>query len=389
MDKRWINLLNRFDPLYENGAKEFLHFASLDRPNASSILCPCRKCSNMKFIKKDLIVEHIVVDGFLTSYTSWIYHGEQSSSSVSMTQLDKDDEMQDMLHEAFGIPPTSSFADMDNSGEGFGGSSQHNRGFDKKTEEFFNLLKEVERELYPSSKYYLLSFLVRLLHLKCLNGWSNSSFSMLLELLKDALPEGETLPKSFYDAKKIIKDLGLEYKKIHACPNNCMIYWDETKDRMDCQVCKAPRYKNFKGGLVNCSSDTSKVPAKVFRYFRLIPRLQRLFMSAKTSTQMRWHAEGRTKDGVMRHPADNIVWRKFDEENTEFAQDPRNVRLGLDSDGFSPFKSMSTSHSTWPVILIPYNLPPWLCMKQPYMILSIIIDGPRAPENDIDIYLRP
>ncbi|XP_059311029.1 uncharacterized protein LOC132062483 isoform X2 [Lycium ferocissimum] len=79
MDKSWINILNRLDPLYENGAKEFLHFASLDRPNSSEILCPCRKCRNRKFVPKDLIVEHIVVDGFLTSYTSWIFHGEKSS----------------------------------------------------------------------------------------------------------------------------------------------------------------------------------------------------------------------------------------------------------------------------------------------------------------------
>ncbi|XP_049406222.1 uncharacterized protein LOC125869841 [Solanum stenotomum] len=91
----------------------------------------------------------------------------------------------------------------------------------------------------------------------------------------------------------------------------------------------------------------------------------------------------------MRHPADSIAWRKFDEAHTYFARDPRNVRLGLALDGFSPFKSMSISHSTWPVIMIPYNLPPWLCMKQPYMILSTIIDGPRAPGNDIDVYLQP
>ncbi|WMV58364.1 hypothetical protein MTR67_051749 [Solanum verrucosum] len=352
MDKSWINILNRLDPLYENGAKKFLHFASLDRPDASAILCPCRKCRNMKFVRKDLIVEHIVVDGFLTSYTSWIYHGEELFSSKLVNQLDKGDEMQDMLHETFGIPPTSNFVDKDTSAEGFDGSNQHNMGFDKKTEEFFSLLKEVE------------------------------------QLLKDVLPEGEALPKSFYDSKKIIKDLGLEYKKIHACPNDCMIYWNETKDRTSYKFCKAPRYKQFKGA-VNSSSETSKIPSKVFRYFPLIPRLQRLFMSAKTSTQMRWHAEGRTRDGVIRHPADSIAWRKFDEAHTDFARDSRNVRLGLASDVFSPFKSMSIPHSTWTVILIPYNLPPWLCMKQPYMILSTIIDGPCAPGNDIDVYLQP
>ncbi|WMV08116.1 hypothetical protein MTR67_001501 [Solanum verrucosum] len=133
---------------------------------------------------------------FNSMETSWIYHGEELFSSKLVNQLDKGDdhEMQDMLHEAFGIPPTS-FVDMDTSAEGFDRSNQDNMGFDKKTEEFFRLLKEAERKLYPGSKYSLLSFLVRLLHLKCLNGWSNKSFSMLLELLKDVLPEGETLPE--------------------------------------------------------------------------------------------------------------------------------------------------------------------------------------------------
>jgi hypothetical protein len=50
---------------------------------------------------------------------------------------------------------------------------------------------------------------------------------------------------------------------------------------------------------------------------------------------------------------------------------------------------MSTSHSTWPVILVLYNLPPWMCMKQLYFILSMIIPGPNSPEMNIDVYLQP
>ena len=41
-------------------------------------------------------------------------------------------------------------------------------------------------------------------------------------------------------------------------------------------------------------------------------------MSAKTSTQMRWHVEGRTREGVMQHLANSIAWRKFDEGHKEF-----------------------------------------------------------------------
>ncbi|KAL6189043.1 hypothetical protein ACLB2K_040433 [Fragaria x ananassa] len=67
----------------------------------------------------------------------------------------------------------------------------------------------------------------------------------------------------------------------------------------------------------------------------------------------------------------------------------RNVRLGLVSDGFNPFGQMTLTHSTWPVMIAIYNLPPWLCMKKPYMLLSLIIPGPKAPGNDIDVYLAP
>ena len=78
----------------------------------------------------------------------------------------------------------------------------------------------------------------------------------------------------------------------------------------------------------------------------------------------------------------------FDSKHLEFSSDPRNVRLGLVADGFNPFGIMSTSHSTWPVMLVPYNLPPWLCMKRSSMILSLVIRGPTSPGIAIDVYLE-
>ncbi|KAH7842869.1 hypothetical protein Vadar_009953 [Vaccinium darrowii] len=65
------------------------------------------------------------------------------------------------------------------------------------------------------------------------------------------------------------------------------------------------------------------------------------------------------------------------------------VRLGLATDGFNPFGNMSTSYSMWPVILMPYNLPPWMCMKEPFFMMSLLIPGPNQPGTNIDVYLRP
>ncbi|XP_019259987.1 PREDICTED: uncharacterized protein LOC109238017 [Nicotiana attenuata] len=38
---------------------------------------------------------------------------------------------------------------------------------------------------------------------------------------------------------------------------------------------------------------------------------------------------------------------------------------------------------------MPYNLPPWMCMKQEFFILSFLIPGPKAPSNNIDVFLQP
>ena len=72
-----------------------------------------------------------------------------------------------------------------------------------------------------------------------------------------------------------------------------------------------------------------------------------------------------------------------------FALEPRNVRLGLATDGFNSFRKMNNNYSIWLVILIPYNLPSWLVMKKLYFMLSLLIPDPHQLGNEIDIYLKP
>ncbi|BBH09180.1 hypothetical protein Prudu_021604 [Prunus dulcis] len=104
-------------------------------------------------------------------------------------------------------------------------------------------------------------------------------------------------------------------------------------------------------------------------------------------TDMRWHKEKRVDDDVMRHPADGEAWKEFDRTFPEFAADPRNVRLGLATDGFNPYGVLNQHHSTWPIFVFPYNLPPWKCMKKEYMMMTVLIT--EDPGRSIDVYLRP
>ncbi|XP_068466379.1 uncharacterized protein [Phaseolus vulgaris] len=129
--------------------------------------------------------------------------------------------------------------------------------------------------------------------------------------------------------------------------------------------------------------------SKVVWYLPIIPRLKRLFANADDAKNLRWHADNRKCDGLLRHPADSLQWKNIDKEFPEFGKESRNLRLGLATDGMNPFGNLSSNHSSWPVLLVIYNLPPALCMKRKYMMLSMMISGPKQPGNDIDVYLNP
>lgn len=89
---------------------------------------------------------------------------------------------------------------------------------------------------------------------------------------------------------------------------------------------------------------------------------------------MRWHQDNREEEkGAMRHPTDSMAWKHFNEKYPQFAQDHRNVRLGLASDGFTPWSNLGNSYSMWHVILICYNLLTYMFMKEEFLMMSLLI----------------
>ncbi|KAK1678941.1 hypothetical protein QYE76_039789 [Lolium multiflorum] len=231
-----------------------------------------------------------------------------------------------------------------------------------------------------------------LLRWKAQEGVADSGFENLLKMLKNMFPKNNELPASTYEAKKVVCPLGLEVLKIHACINDCILYRGEYENLNECPVCTALRYKirgDDPGDDVEGEKPRKRVPAKVMWYAPIIPRLKRLFRNKEHAKLLRWHKEDRKSDGELRHPADGTQWRKIDREFKDFAADARNIRFGLSTDGMNPFGEQSSSHSTWPVTLCIYNLPPWLCMKRKFIMMPVLIQGPKQPGNDIDVYLRP
>lgn len=67
-------------------------------------------------------------------------------------------------------------------------------GMIRDAKNYYALLKDAEKELYPNCKTSTkLSCIIRLFHLKVINGWSNKSLTMLLILLKEMLPKVKIL----------------------------------------------------------------------------------------------------------------------------------------------------------------------------------------------------
>ncbi|KAL4563659.1 hypothetical protein LXL04_027704 [Taraxacum kok-saghyz] len=358
----WMYGLKRDDDEYIVNLKDFLKVAENNRvtKGENHIWCPCKLCQNCKMLYEvNKVEEHLIVNGFMHGYTRWSRHGEllidrnmvdiecNDDDQTDYFEDDNNNKLDDMLHDIEDDVP------------------------DKDHLKFQQLFDDAEKPLYAT------------------HGWSDKSFTDTLETLHEMLPDDNEVPVSTYQAKKLLCPMGLEVERIDACPNDCMLYRDKYADLDKCVTCGTSRYKKKNETEVNNNVKKNAPAAKVLKYFPIIPRLKRLFANTKNAKLLRWHAEDRKKDGKIRHVADSPQWRNIDYEFKEFGDEIRNIRFGLSSDGINPFGNMSTHHSTWPVLLCIYNLPPWLCMKRKYIMMSLLIQGPRQPGNDIDVYLAP
>eukprot|EP00268_Persea_americana_P051370 TRINITY_DN5675_c0_g1_i15.p1 TRINITY_DN5675_c0_g1~~TRINITY_DN5675_c0_g1_i15.p1 ORF type:complete len:218 (+),score=24.45 TRINITY_DN5675_c0_g1_i15:403-1056(+) len=193
------------------------------------------------------------------------------------------------------------------------------------------MLEASQHGLYPGCKdsETLLAFVIRMLHVKVQYRWSNKSFDKVLEIFRDTLPDGNVVPATVYEAKKLQCDLGLGYEHIDSYKNDYILFWKENAHLEKCTECGEPRYKvnNGKG---------KQIAHKILRYFPLIPRLRRLYLSRMTAKEMRWHHENGMDGDLGRHPADYKEWKEFDLKFPEFAREIWNVRLGLATDGSTP-----------------------------------------------------
>jgi len=224
MDRSWINA-SRISDVYEKGVEDCLEFV---KRNGATIngryYYPCVNCVNGKRLDIELIREHVLCDGFLKNYTTWAWHGEvldlpyvSEQDQCEHSELYSEDCMEDMIRD-------------------IGEESFH------QTHVFDSLKDDSLTELYTGcSSSSRLSAVLRLFNMKAKNGWTDRSFTKLLEFWHEILLQGNTLSTGHYEAKKILCPMGLEYRKINACPNDCILYRKEFKGLHKCPRCGLSR----------------------------------------------------------------------------------------------------------------------------------------------------
>ncbi|KAM0909763.1 hypothetical protein ACQ4PT_014614 [Festuca glaucescens] len=316
MDTEVSKLLLRYprgSSRYLAGVDGFLEFAFKDKPEDTTILCPCEICVHSSLLSKDDVRDHLVCNGILQSYDKWVFHGESSDEQNDGRQPQPhNEEMRADMHGFINDVFRDMYDDMHMS-ESTDPPNQH--GPNLEAEEFYKLIKDSEKPLWQGCELWQLSLLVILFNIKSMNKWSDKSFGDLLDTLHMAIPNGNELPQNFYEAKKIISKFGLDYKKNHACPNNCQLFWKGTENDDFCSICKASRWKDKEPETKLTKKERKKAtPMKVLRYFPIKDRLKRLFMCKETAPLLRWHDEERNKDEALRHPADSPAWKSLDEK---------------------------------------------------------------------------
>ncbi|KAJ0011038.1 hypothetical protein Pint_33318 [Pistacia integerrima] len=240
------------------------------------------------------------------TYTIWFHHGEIEDITGTVAQVNSSDSF-NLITSAY-----------------MGANHYASTSEERKDNDFTQSLEDAKTPLYPGcAKYTKMSAIVALYKHKVMNGWTDNSFDGLLEMLEDMLPEHNVILKSVYSVRKIIKEFDLGYDKIHACANDCCLFRKEIKNLQRCPKCGSLRWK--------VDERTKKirkgVPAKVLRYFPIIPRFKRMFKSPKMAEELQWHFKHKSEDGKMCHPVDSVTWDLINYKWHAFAEDPRNLGL--------------------------------------------------------------
>lgn len=265
-DWSWMSL-SRLSAEWQAGLDKYINSIFEGTYAAEIAACPCSRCRGVVFKTKSKVQMDLLNKGFDENFVKEKINAQSSRNNDDRVLNDE------------GLDDASAATNLVSSIIRGACSGNDKEEPNESAKKFFDLLKEAQQELAPGSSLTKLSFMVRLFQLKCMSGWSNQSTGKSLELFSDGFPPGHCIPDTYEKARKVIRDLGLTYIKIHACVNDCVLFRGKFADLDECPICGESRSKNVvensdeidehseSGG----TKKKKRTPCKILRYFPLIP----------------------------------------------------------------------------------------------------------------------
>lgn len=180
---------------------------------------------------------------------------------------------------------------------------------------------------------------------------------------------------------------GFKPEVYDCCPHSCCCYLGPYAELTACPFCKEDRYQS-----------NSKKPRKRFTYIPIIPRLIAFARNKEYATKMQYrhqYCSTEAREGISADIFDGTHYKELCETHVtvntktlpcKYFSDPRDIALGLSTDGFAPFNKRKKT--AWPLLVFNYNLPPDIRFHAEHLLSLGVIPGPKKPK-DADSFLWP
>lgn len=182
---------------------------------------------------------------------------------------------------------------------------------------------------------------------------------------------------------------GVQPLPFDCCIGSCVCFAGHYASLDKCPRCNEPRFE--------ADSHGTKKPRSRFFYIPLIPRLVAYLASTHVASEMQYRSQRQHTPGLLCDIFDGACYQTLRSAPvtihgeavnppTTYFQDPRDIALGLSTDGYGIFTHGQAT--AWPLILFNYNLPPEVRFHSDNLLALGVIPGPKKPA-DMDSFLIP
>jgi hypothetical protein len=168
-----------------------------------------------------------------------------------------------------------------------------------------------------------------------------------------------------------------------CCISSCCCFVGPNSDLMQCPYCCEPRF-NSQGRA-----------RRRFTYVPLIPRLKAFYQNKEFGHSMLYRSKYQHDGTNFQDVMDGGNYQRLRGTHVtvdgqprpyKYFEDPRDIALGLSTDGFCPFRKRK--QTCWPILIYNYNLSPEIRFWIRHILCVGVIPGPYKPK-DFDSFLWP